>query len=148
MRILSSILIVLLTSFALAQNAAEDARVQALGKQIRCPICQGLSITESSTDFSRSMLNELKDRVKQGQTDETIRDYFVSKYGRVVLLEPPKSGTDLIVWGAPLVILFGGAIGLFSYLRRASTQAMPEVHGASLEKVRQQLEELDESKRA
>ncbi len=115
--------------------------MQALGKQIRCPICQGLSITESSSDFSRSMLNELKDRVKQGQTDDTIRDYFVSKYGRVVLLEPPKSGTDLIVWGAPLVLLFGGAIGLVSYLRRASTQVMPEAQRASLEKVRRQLEE-------
>jgi cytochrome c-type biogenesis protein CcmH len=141
MRVLSSLLILLLAGFALAQNAAEETRVQTLGKQIRCPICQGLSITESSSDFSRSMLNELKDRVKQGQTDETIRDYFVSKYGRVVLLEPPKSGTDLIVWGAPLVLLFGGAIGFFSYLRRASTQTMPEVRRASLEKVRQQLEE-------
>ena len=141
MRYLSSLLILLFSSFALAQNAAEEARVQELGKQIRCPICQGLSINESSTDFARSMGNELKDRVKQGQTDQTILDYFVSKYGRVVLLEPPKSGTDLIVWGAPLVILFAGAIGLFSYLRRASTQTMPEIRSASLEKVRQQLEE-------
>lgn len=141
MRYLSSLLILLLWSFALAQNAAEEARVQALGKQIRCPICEGLSITESSTDFARSMLLEVKDRVKQGQTDQTIRDYFVSKYGRKVLLEPPKSGADLIVWGAPLVILFAGAIGLFSYLRRASTQTMPEVRSASLEKVRKQLEE-------
>ncbi len=131
----------LLAGFSLAQNAAEDARVQALAKQIRCPICQGLSITESSTDFSRSMLNELKDRVKQGETDDSIRDYFVSKYGRVVLLDPPKSGSDLIVWGAPLVILFGGAAALFSYLRRASNQTMPEVRSASLEKVRKQLEE-------
>ncbi len=145
MRLVSSLLLLLLTGFALAQNAAEDARVQALGKQIRCPICQGLSITESSSDFARSMLNELRDRIKQGQTDETIRDYFVSKYGRVVLLEPPKSGSDLIVWGAPLVILFGGAIGLFSYLRRASSQIMPEVRGTSLEKVRQQLEESKNS---
>ena len=141
MRYLSSLLILLLWSFAFAQNAAEEARVQALGKQIRCPICEGLSITESSTDFARSMLLEVKDRVKQGQTDQTIRDYFVSKYGRKVLLEPPKSGADLIVWGAPLVILFAGAIGLFSYLRRASTQTMPEVRSASLEKVRKQLEE-------
>ncbi len=141
MRILLSLLILLSTGFALAQNAAEETRVNALGKQIRCPICQGLSITESSSDFSRSMLNELKDRIKQGQTDDTIRDYFVSKYGRVVLLEPPKSGTDLIVWGAPLVLLFGGAAALFSYLRRASSQTMPEVRGASLEKVRKQLEE-------
>jgi cytochrome c-type biogenesis protein CcmH len=141
MRVLSSLIVLLLFSFAFAQNAAEEARVQALGKQIRCPICQGLSITESSTDFARSMVLELKDRVRQGQTDDAIRDYFVSKYGRVVLLEPPKSGTDLIVWGAPLVILFGGAIGLFSYLRRASTQTMPEVRSASLEKVRRQLEE-------
>ena len=141
MRYLSSLLILLFSSFALAQNAAEEARVRELGKQIRCPICQGLSINESSTDFARSMVNELKDRVKKGQTDQTILDYFVSKYGRVVLLEPPKSGTDLIVWGAPLVILFAGAIGLFSYLRRASTQTMPEIRSASLEKVRQQLEE-------
>jgi cytochrome c-type biogenesis protein CcmH len=138
-------LILLLTGFTLAQNAAEETRVQALGKQIRCPICQGLSITESSSDFARSMLNELKDRVKQGETDNSIRDYFVSKYGRVVLLEPPKSGSDLIVWGAPLVLLFGGAIGLVSYLRRASGQTMPEVHSASLEKVRKQLEESKNS---
>jgi cytochrome c-type biogenesis protein CcmH len=141
MRSLSSLLIVLFMGFALAQNAAEETRVRELGKQIRCPICEGLSISESSTDFARSMLLEVKDRVTQGQTDDAIRDYFVSKYGRKVLLEPPKSGADLIVWGAPLVILFAGAIGLFSYLRRASTQTMPEVRGASLEKVRQQLEE-------
>ncbi len=141
MRFFLSLLILFFSSFALAQNAAEETRVQAIGKQIRCPICEGLSIVESSTDFSRSMMLEVKDRVRQGQTDDTIRDYFVSKYGRKVLLEPPKSGADLIVWGAPLVAFFAGVAALLSYLRRASNQTLPEVKGVSLEKVRAQLEE-------
>jgi cytochrome c-type biogenesis protein CcmH len=96
-----------------------EARVQALGKQLRCPMCQGLSIADSGSSAARAQMDKVRELVAAGRSDEQIRDYFTSRYGEWALLEPPASGMNLLVWLLPLVLLVGGGLAIARTMRRA-----------------------------
>jgi cytochrome c-type biogenesis protein CcmH len=129
-------------SVSLAQDA--NQRASTLGKELRCPVCQGVPIADSPSEFAKSMMDELRHQIAQGRTDDQVKTYFITKYGQNILLVPPKSGVNLIVWLGPIVVVLLGGAGLWSYLRRAS-QAQPGLvaRPESLERVRQELAQKD-----
>ena len=95
-----------------------EARVQALGKQLRCPMCQGLSIADSSSSAARAQMDKVRELVAAGKTDQEIRDYFTSRYGEWALLDPPAAGMNLLVWLLPLLLLVGGGVAIARTMRR------------------------------
>jgi cytochrome c-type biogenesis protein CcmH len=95
-----------------------EARVQALGKQLRCPMCQGLSIADSGSSAARAQMDKVRELVAAGRTDQEIRDYFTSRYGEWALLEPPATGMNLLVWLLPLALLIGGGFAIARTMRR------------------------------
>lgn len=117
----------LLLSASLALTPAQEARAKHLGSNLRCPICTGVPITESTNDISREMLREVREQVAAGRSDRQIYDYFAARYGNFVLLDPPKEGSNLLLWGAPLAALVAGGAVLWSFLgsRRPSVEATP-----------------------
>ena len=131
-----ALLIALLSLTALAQTNTDEA-ARAIGAKLKCPVCNGLALTESPSDFAKSMYAEVRSQVDKGQSAEQIKAYFVEKYGPSVLLEPPFSGVTLLVWLLPLGALALGAWGLVGYLRRAAKpQPFEPVDAALLERVR------------
>jgi cytochrome c-type biogenesis protein CcmH len=117
-----------------------DNQVRRIGNELRCPVCGGSAITESPSDFARSMLAEVRAQVEAGKSEREIYNYFSSKYGNTVLLKPPFEGVNLLVWLLPIAVLFFGAYVLWSYLKRSSKQRLEEVNPQALEQVRKQLE--------
>jgi len=95
-----------------------EARVQALGKQLRCPMCQGLSIADSNSSAARAQMDKVRELVASEKTDQEIREYFTARYGEWALLEPPASGMNLLVWVLPLFLLLGGGIAIARTMRR------------------------------
>ena len=105
-----------------------EARVQALGKQLRCPMCQGLSIADSNSSAARAQMDKVRELVAAGQTDEQIRTYFVSRYGEWALLEPPAQGMNLLVWLLPGLLLLLGLLAIARVVgRRGPAAVTPEV---------------------
>jgi cytochrome c-type biogenesis protein CcmH len=138
------LLITLLTlgSSVIAQTLTpeQEDRARAIGLELRCPVCGGSSITESPSDFARSMLEEVRSQVRAGRSESEITQFFTSKYGNTVLLKPPFSGVTLLVWVLPILVVIGGSFVLVNYLRRASQAEASSVDPALLERVRAQLE--------
>ena len=95
-----------------------EARVQALGKQLRCPMCQGLSIADSSSSAARAQMDKVRELVAAGKSDQEIRDFFTSRFGEWALLEPPARGMNLLVWLLPLALLVGGGFAIARAMRR------------------------------
>lgn len=95
-----------------------EARVQALGKELRCPMCQGLSIADSNSSAARAQMDKVRELVAAGKTDQEIRDYFTSRYGEWALLDPPASGMNVLVWLLPLALLVGGGLAIARTMRR------------------------------
>ena len=91
-------------------NAEEvETRTYDLGKILRCPVCQGLSVADSQSDAAVAMKNRIKELVAMGYSDDQIIDYFIGRYGEFVLLQPKSE--HWFVWWMPLLGL-GAGIGL------------------------------------
>jgi cytochrome c-type biogenesis protein CcmH len=106
-------------------DPAREARVQTLGKQLRCPMCQGLSIADSGSSAARAQMDKVRELVAAGQTDEQIRTYFVSRYGEWALLEPPAQGMNLLVWILPGLLLLLGLLAIARVVGRRGPGAVP-----------------------
>jgi cytochrome c-type biogenesis protein CcmH len=111
---------VVAVSVALAALAAPSAdlddRARAIEAQLRCPTCQGLSIADSPATSATQMRALVREQLAGGASDDQVRTFFVSRYGRWILLDPPLGGPDLALWLAPVVIV---AAGVALVVRRA-----------------------------
>jgi cytochrome c-type biogenesis protein CcmH len=93
-------------------------RVQRITKEIRCPTCKSQSVADSDAPASRAIRDETLRRVQEGQTDEQIRSYLLSRYEKDVLLDPPRRGIGALVWVLPVVALAAALWGLALAFRR------------------------------
>lgn len=99
-------------------DTALEARTSAVASQLRCPVCQGLSIQDSPSDLSRSMRAVVRDQLAQGKSPEEVKAYFVSKYGEWILLQPKASGFNLLAYAVPLLVVLGGGLVILLAVRR------------------------------
>jgi cytochrome c-type biogenesis protein CcmH len=123
-----------------------DDRVREVTSELRCVVCQNLSVADSPSDLAREMRNLVRELLQQGKSPEEIKAYFRSRYGDFVLLEPPKRGFNLLVWGLPFVALLLGAGGVYLVARRwaeRGQQAAPPPDPAYAERVRRELRERE-----
>jgi cytochrome c-type biogenesis protein CcmH len=101
-------------------DSALEANTRAVAAQLRCPVCQGLSIQDSPSPLAQEMKGVVREQLRAGRTPEQVKAYFVSKYGEWILLEPEPRGFNLAVYLLPLVMLVAGAILIFFLARKWS----------------------------
>lgn len=107
------------------EDPALEARATKLAAQLRCPVCQGLSIHDSPSPLAQDMKDLIRSQVAAGATDREVRQYFISKYGEWVLLEPEARGFNLLVYVLPFLgLLFG--LGLIVVMVRKWTVSQDE----------------------
>ncbi len=85
--------------------APTDAeRAQSLEATIRCPSCVSQSVANSETPAAKGVKRLIDERIAKGDTDEEIRDFVASRYGREILLDPSGKGFGALVWGVPVAV--------------------------------------------
>lgn len=100
-------------------------RTARLAAGVRCPTCQGLSAAESETPASVAIRQEIRRRVDAGESDDEIRAFLVSRYGRDILLTPAGSGVAALVWALPVAATVAAAGGLaLAFRRRRAVPAL------------------------
>jgi len=92
-------------------------RVEEIGARIKCPVCQGESIGNSPSPMAEDMMALVTERVASGVPDEEIIDELLSSYTGALLLDPPTSGSTLVLWVTPLLAL-GIGIGVIVWWKR------------------------------
>lgn len=124
-------------------SEAEAAqRQRRIGRLIRCPQCQGLSVADSKADAAKAMYARVGELVRQGYSDEQILDFFTDRYGDWVRLEPKAEGLNLIIFAVPAGILAFGGLWLAARAREpeeAPTPVAPEVAPASADEYRRRV---------
>ncbi|MBI4541282.1 MAG: cytochrome c-type biogenesis protein CcmH [Gemmatimonadetes bacterium] len=101
-------------------DSALEARVGEIASQLRCPVCQGLSLKDSPTDLAQEMKAVIREQLAAGRTPKEVKDYFVSKYGEFILLSPEPRGFNLVVYLLPFIALLAGAAVVVASVRRWS----------------------------
>ncbi|MCU0309684.1 MAG: cytochrome c-type biogenesis protein CcmH [Acidimicrobiales bacterium] len=100
---------------------AQD-RVTNLARTIKCPTCSGESAAESNAPSSQEVRRDIALRIEQGQTDDEIRAFYVSRYGDGILLTPASTGVASLVWIIPVVAVVVAGAGLVVVLRRGTRE--------------------------
>jgi cytochrome c-type biogenesis protein CcmH len=124
-----------------------EDRVREIAAELRCVVCQNLSVADSPSDLAKEMRNLVREQVQQGKSREEVQAYFVSRYGEYVLLSPPKRGFNLLVWGLPFLAIVAGGGVVYLVARRWTERAptdRPAVDPAYAERVRRELKDRED----
>ena len=85
--------------------------IDKISKNLRCLICQGQSIYDSQSDFAISMKLLIKNKIKEGKSEEQIYDLLKNKYGEWIVYDPEMNKKTVILWIFPLILfIFGGLL--------------------------------------
>ncbi len=111
---------------ALAPRAETPSdRVTRLASELRCPVCQGLSVQDSPSDTAREMRTLVEQRVREGRTDDEIRAEFKQAYGDWIFLSPPLLDARGAIWLVPLAVIVAGGVFVASRFRRGPPATAP-----------------------
>lgn len=103
------------------EDPALEARARELSKELRCVVCQNQSIDDSNAPLARDLRIVLRERLKEGDTDEAAMDYIADRYGSFVLLKPPFNWSTLLLWFGPGLILVLAFAAFWNMTRKASS---------------------------
>jgi cytochrome c-type biogenesis protein CcmH len=107
-----------------------DSLTRAVASELRCPVCQGLSIQDSPSDLAQEMKALVHDQLAAGRTPQQVRQYFIDKYGEWILLEPKPAGFNLLVYLLPMAAVLGGGALVWTAVRRWTSTDSPGAPGA------------------
>src|SRR5260221_5612978 len=95
----SSVLFILLTLWAetFAATADIEDRTREIATELRCVVCQNLSVADSPSEMAQQMRTIVREQLQAGKSPEQIKDFFVSKYGEWVLLKPKTIGVSMLL---------------------------------------------------
>ena len=108
------------------RNPTLEKRARHISKDLRCLVCQNQSIDDSDAPLARDLRLLVRERLIQGDTDNEVIDYVVSRYGDFVLLRPPVKAVTAILWLGPAIFVLIGFIGLIRYFRRQTADENSE----------------------
>lgn len=107
-------------------DPALEARARDLSKDLRCLVCRNESIDESNAELAGELRVLVRERLVAGDTDPQVIAYLVDRYGEYVLLDPSLDGSNLILWGAPLLLLvLGGGMAILLVTRQRKGGTVP-----------------------
>lgn len=87
-----------------------EPNAYAIAKTLRCPVCQGLSVADSTSEAAVMFQRRIRELVAAGYTEDQIRDYFVERYGEWILLDPTTQGMNAVLYLVPALLLGAGAV--------------------------------------
>lgn len=95
-----------------------------IANSLNCPVCEGLSVRDSTSQLSGEMRQLIQTKLDQGESRQQIMDYFVHSYGVGILRQPPKQGIMGVLWLGPVVGLLVGVVLLTAFfLQRRGREA-------------------------
>ena len=130
LRLLALLLLAIATAAAPAKEAAPAAqdpalekRVMTLAEELRCLVCQNQTLADSNAPLAEDLRNQIRERMREGNSDAQVVEYLVARYGDFVLYRPPLKATTVLLWFGPLLLLAAGfAVLLRRLLRRRSME--------------------------
>ena len=99
-------------------DPALEARARTLSAELRCMVCQNQSIDDSNAELAKDLRLLVRERITDGDSDEQVLNYIVSRYGEFVLLKPRFSARTLLLWGAPVLLILAGGASLIVFARK------------------------------
>jgi cytochrome c-type biogenesis protein CcmH len=134
--LLAGLLAFLLAATASAQVATPagpatfgvtDNSVNAIAKQLYCPVCENIPLDVCPTQACIQWRALIHEKLAAGWSEDQIKDYFVAQYGDRVLATPPARGLNWLVYVIPPLAIALGVYVLYRAMRgwRRPAQVSP-----------------------
>lgn len=94
----------------------QEQRAMKLFLEVRCLVCQGQVIENSSTEFSFEMRKLIRQKISQGATDEQIRNDLVKEFGNDILVYSNFRKENFLLWLLPA--LLGLTVPIFFLIKK------------------------------
>lgn len=107
-------------------DATADERIDQITSELRCPVCQGLSVKDSTSETARQMRDLVAQRVREGRSDAEIQAEFRAAYGDWIFLSPPVASWSGLVWLVPIAVVAAGLVLVTAGLRRVAVPSSAE----------------------
>ena len=126
-RLLTLFFISLLPFVVMAQVKIEDKpsddpvveqRLAKLSQELRCLQCQNQTLAESPSSIAADLRREIREQIQAGKSDKEIVAFLTQRYGDFILYRPRVTPTTYLLWFGPFVLLIGGLILLFRYIKQ------------------------------
>ena len=110
-----------------ANDTLLEQRLQNLTKQLRCLQCRNETVADSPAQIADDLRKEIREQMKAGKSDDEIIAVLHERYGDFILYNPPVKATTYLLWFGPFLLLVGGTLLLFRFLkqRRAMIETKP-----------------------
>ncbi len=128
------------------EDPALEARVLAIAEELRCLVCQNETIAASHADLAVDLRKQIRNKLREGQSQQQILDFMAERYGDFVLYRPRLTAGTLILWAGPFVLLVVAAVALALNIRRRRQALAPrELSPAEAARARALLDEPSSS---
>jgi cytochrome c-type biogenesis protein CcmH len=121
------------------QEATADERIDQITTELRCPVCQGLSVKDSTSETARQMRDLVTQRVREGRSNAEIQAEFRAAYGDWILLSPPVASWSGLVWLVPIAALAAGLVLVTGRLRGPDAPRPAEPSAAQVAALRERV---------
>jgi cytochrome c-type biogenesis protein CcmH len=133
----------LLGAPARVTGAVSEEAVTRIASQLRCVVCQNLSVADSPSEMARQMRDVVRERLAQGESEEQVLKYFEERYGVWIRLAPQ----GWLVWVLPFAGLFAGLgvvlVVALRWSRRAVQGQEATLSPEERERIRVEMDRLD-----
>jgi cytochrome c-type biogenesis protein CcmH len=104
-------------------DPALEARARAISEGLRCLVCQNQSIDDSDAPLAKDLRLLVRERLKQGDSDQQAVEFVVARYGEFVLLKPKFSPHTLLLWLATPAVFAAALLLIWLAYRRRQMNA-------------------------
>lgn len=104
-----------------------DKRMLAVASELRCLVCQNETIAASQADLAIDLRQQIRGKLREGQSPQQIRDFMVERYGDFILYRPRFGARTLLLWVGPFVLLLLGLAVLWRTIRRRAVEPSDEL---------------------
>jgi cytochrome c-type biogenesis protein CcmH/NrfF len=116
-------------------HPSQAQQAASIASEVRCPACEGQSAELSDAPAAAAVRLFITQQVAAGQSKGQIERQLEDRYGSDILLRPPASGIDALVWVLPVVAIVVAvfALGLAFRRWRRTILGGGSLEGGSLE---------------
>ncbi len=123
------ILLAALAGTATAQSeqppAPNDDQVNAVAKQLYCPVCENIPLDVCPTQACAEWRDLIRLKLTEGWNADQIKAYFAQQYGDRVLAAPPARGLNYLVYILPPLAILAGIYILYRVFKSWKRSAPP-----------------------
>ena len=92
-------------------------KTREISQNIKCLVCQNQSIDESNSEIAKDLRVLIKNKLKNGVSDDEIYNFLRDRYGDSILLKPPLKTNTILLWFLPFIILVFGSFFVIRFFK-------------------------------